>query len=32
VAGCIMRLLTLSYFTVVAVLGEIGVRAVLSYL
>jgi hypothetical protein len=32
VAGYIMRLLTLSYFTVVAVLGEIGVRAMLSAL
>jgi hypothetical protein len=30
--GLLMRLLTLSYFTVVAVLGEIGVRAMLSYL
>ena len=32
VAGYIMLLLTLSYFTVVAILGEIGVRAILSYL
>jgi hypothetical protein len=32
VAGYLMLLLTLSYFTVVAVLGEIGVRAILSSL